>query len=171
MRVPRVTQKPAALDRRAAEIGCLVLLLVLATAGLAARGRAQAAAQAPAPAQAAARTSPQAPAQTPAQAPAPAPPQPNEAVASVADTTSPATTALESTPQQPAKAAPVSAGGGPRQKIDSQCADLLKMAASLKSEVDKTTMDELSVAVVRTADEVEQLAHKMKDEIKRSADK
>jgi hypothetical protein len=36
------------------------------------------------------------------------------------------------------------------------------MAAELKTEVDKTTRDTLSVAVVRKAGEIEQLAHKVR---------
>lgn len=43
-----------------------------------------------------------------------------------------------------------------------QCADLLKMAAELKTEVDKTSRDTLSVAVVRKASEIEQFAHKVR---------
>jgi hypothetical protein len=47
-------------------------------------------------------------------------------------------------------------------KVARQCADLLKMAAELKTEVDKTTKDTLSVAVVRKAGEIEQFAHKVR---------
>jgi type VI protein secretion system component VasF len=49
-----------------------------------------------------------------------------------------------------------------KQKIVSECADLLKMATDLKSEVDKTTKDTLSIAVVRKAGAIEQLAHKVR---------
>jgi hypothetical protein len=49
-----------------------------------------------------------------------------------------------------------------KQQIASQCADLLKMATDLKSEVDKTTRDTLSIKVVRKASEIEQLAHKVR---------
>ena len=55
--------------------------------------------------------------------------------------------------------APLTAGPPPRQ-IAAESADLLKMATALKSEVDKTTKDQLSVTVVRKASEIEQLAHK-----------
>lgn len=44
----------------------------------------------------------------------------------------------------------------------SEAADLLKMASALKTEVDKTTKDTLSVTVVRKAGEIEQLAHKVR---------
>jgi hypothetical protein len=51
----------------------------------------------------------------------------------------------------------------PRQKqIAEESADLLKLASSLKAEVDKTTVDTLSVAVIRQASEIEKLAHKMR---------
>jgi hypothetical protein len=51
----------------------------------------------------------------------------------------------------------------PRQKqIADDSANLLKLATALKAEVDKTTKDELSVAVVRKAGEIEQLAHRMR---------
>src|SRR5580692_11266615 len=49
-----------------------------------------------------------------------------------------------------------------KQEITSECADLLKMATDLKSAVDKTTKDTLSVTVVRKAGAIEQLAHKVR---------
>lgn len=49
-----------------------------------------------------------------------------------------------------------------KQEIASECADLLKMATALKTEVDKTTKDTLSVTVVRKAGQIEQLAHKVR---------
>jgi glutamine amidotransferase PdxT len=50
----------------------------------------------------------------------------------------------------------------PKPGIAGDCANLLKMAADLKTEVDKSTMDTLSVTVVRKAGEIEQLAHKVR---------
>jgi len=47
-------------------------------------------------------------------------------------------------------------------EITRQCSDLLKLATDLKAEVDKTTKDTLSVTVVRKANEIEQLAHKVR---------
>jgi hypothetical protein len=47
-------------------------------------------------------------------------------------------------------------------EVAKQCADLLKMATELKTEVDKTTPDTLSVTVVRKAGEIEHLAHKVR---------
>lgn len=54
------------------------------------------------------------------------------------------------------------AGDARKQEIAGECADLLKLAAALKTEVDKTTKDTLSVTVVRKAGEIEQLAHKVR---------
>ena len=51
----------------------------------------------------------------------------------------------------------------PRQaEIVDDSANLLKLANKLKAEVDKTTQDTLSIAVIRQADEIERLAHKMR---------
>ena len=49
-----------------------------------------------------------------------------------------------------------------RQQIAEECADLLKLANDLKAEVDKSTKDTLSLSVVRKADQIEQLAHKLR---------
>lgn len=52
----------------------------------------------------------------------------------------------------------------PRQRqVALECADLLRMAAALKTAVDKSTKDELSVDVVRKAGEIEQYARKVHD--------
>lgn len=52
--------------------------------------------------------------------------------------------------------------GPPLTGVAAQCADLLKMATTLKTEVAKTTKDQLSVAVIRKAGQIEKLAHKMR---------
>lgn len=53
--------------------------------------------------------------------------------------------------------------GDPHKRaIDQQCADLLQLATALKAEVDKSTKDMLSVTVVRKADEIEELARKVR---------
>ena len=57
-------------------------------------------------------------------------------------------------------------GNAQRQQINNQCANLLFLAQTLKVQVDKSTMDELSVPVVRSASEIEKLARKMRDEMK-----
>ncbi len=48
------------------------------------------------------------------------------------------------------------------QQFAEQSALLLKLATELKAEVDKTTKDTLSVAVIRKADEIEQMARGMR---------
>lgn len=68
-----------------------------------------------------------------------------------------------------AAAVPVAANAGgdaARQQINDECANLLKMANDLKAAVDKTTKDMLSVVVVRKANEIETLAHHVKDEMR-----
>jgi formyltetrahydrofolate synthetase len=47
-------------------------------------------------------------------------------------------------------------------EIESECANLLKLATDLKTEVDKSNKDMLSLAVVRKASEIEQVAHKVR---------
>lgn len=54
----------------------------------------------------------------------------------------------------------------PRKLVDWECADLLKLATDLKTAVDKTTKDELSLSVVRKAGEIEQVAHKLRDDMR-----
>lgn len=49
-----------------------------------------------------------------------------------------------------------------KQDAAREAEDLLKMATALKSEVDKSTKDTLSVTVVRRAGEIEQMAHKVR---------
>ena len=48
------------------------------------------------------------------------------------------------------------------QQLARECADLLKLATDLKSQVDKSTKDQLSVTVVREASQIERLARKVK---------
>ncbi|MGD1107710.1 MAG: hypothetical protein ABR865_11755 [Terracidiphilus sp.] len=65
--------------------------------------------------------------------------------------------------QQPAQPqAGATAEDASTPQVAKQCADLLKMATELKSEVDKSSMDTLSVAVVRKAGQIEQLAHRVR---------
>lgn len=63
---------------------------------------------------------------------------------------------------RPRPARPLSAEEQRKQQVADECADLLKMATDLKSEVDKTTKDELSIAVVRKAGQIEQYARKLR---------
>lgn len=49
-----------------------------------------------------------------------------------------------------------------KKQIAEDSANLLKLANGLKAEVDKTTVDTVSVNAIRQADEIEKLAHKMR---------
>jgi hypothetical protein len=53
-----------------------------------------------------------------------------------------------------------------RKQIADDSARLLKMATDLKTEVDKTTKDTLSLGVIRKADDIEHLAHSVKEKMK-----
>jgi hypothetical protein len=50
-----------------------------------------------------------------------------------------------------------------KQEIAKESADLLKMATALKIAVDKTNQDTLSIAVVKKAGEIEQMARKARN--------
>lgn len=56
-----------------------------------------------------------------------------------------------------------------RKQIADDSERLLKLATDLKAEVDKTTKDTLSLSVIRKADEIEKLAHSVKDKMKLTA--
>jgi hypothetical protein len=56
-----------------------------------------------------------------------------------------------------------------KKQISDDSAKLLKLATELKSEVDKTTKDTLSLGVIRKADEIEKLAHSVKEKMKLTA--
>jgi len=56
-----------------------------------------------------------------------------------------------------------------RKQIADDSARLLKLATDLKAEVDKTTKDTLSLGVIRKADEIEKLAHSVKEKMKLTA--
>jgi hypothetical protein len=53
-----------------------------------------------------------------------------------------------------------------RKQLAADSARLLKLATDLKAEVDKTTKDTLSLSVIRKADEIEKLAHSVKEKMK-----
>ncbi|MGB6692448.1 MAG: hypothetical protein WBE76_31790 [Terracidiphilus sp.] len=56
-----------------------------------------------------------------------------------------------------------------KKQIGDESARLLKLATELKTEVDKTTKDTLSLEVIRKADEIERLAHGVKEQTKLTA--
>ncbi len=53
-----------------------------------------------------------------------------------------------------------------KKQIADDSAKLLKLATDLKAEVDKTNKDTLSLNVIRKADEIEKLAHHVKERMK-----
>jgi hypothetical protein len=55
-----------------------------------------------------------------------------------------------------------------KKQIADDTAKLLKLANDLKAEVDKTSKDALSLNVIRKADEIEHLAHNVKEKMKLS---
>jgi hypothetical protein len=56
-----------------------------------------------------------------------------------------------------------------KKQIADDSARLLKLATELKAEVDKTTKDTLSIGVIRKAEEIERLAHAVKEKMKLTA--
>jgi hypothetical protein len=76
--------------------------------------------------------------------------------------------------QQPVKQTTGSSAVGPvdaahmarKKEIADDSARLLKLATDLKAEVDKSDKDTLSIAVIRKAEEIEKLAHSVKDKMK-----
>ncbi|MGA9668514.1 MAG: hypothetical protein WBQ94_04855 [Terracidiphilus sp.] len=55
-----------------------------------------------------------------------------------------------------------------KKQINAESIKLLKLATDLKAEVDKTSKDTLSMGVIRKADEIEKLAHDVKEKMKLS---
>jgi hypothetical protein len=53
-----------------------------------------------------------------------------------------------------------------KKQISDDSTKLLKLATELKGEVDKTTKDTLSLGVIHKADEIEKLAHDLKEKMK-----
>jgi hypothetical protein len=56
-----------------------------------------------------------------------------------------------------------------RKQLADDSAKLLKLATDLKAEVDKTDKDTLSLSVIRKAEEIEKLAHSVKEKMKLTA--
>jgi hypothetical protein len=68
--------------------------------------------------------------------------------------------------QQARKKSLDGANAARKKQINDDTAKLLKLATDLKAEVDKTNQDTLSVGVIRRADEIEKLAHNIKEKMK-----
>jgi len=97
------------------------------------------------------------------QAPAPPSKAPEPAATDTAKTTEPH--AVDGQDKEKKTADPAS----DRQKqLADDTAKLLVLANELKAEMDKSTRDTLSLTVVKKAEEVEKLAHKVRDEMKKS---
>ena len=88
-----------------------------------------------------------------AQSSAPQPP----AVQTIASTTSPVDNQKPPAPQTPKQ-----------KQLADDTAKLLQLANELKAEMDKSTKDTLSVSVMKKAEQVEKLAHKVRDEMRSS---
>jgi type IV secretory pathway VirB10-like protein len=67
---------------------------------------------------------------------------------------------------QPAPQAAPTPGAEHKRQISDDSAKLLTLAMALKAEVDKTNKDMLSLDVIRKADEIEKLAHNVRDKMK-----
>jgi uncharacterized protein YlxW (UPF0749 family) len=70
--------------------------------------------------------------------------------------------------QQVQKQSYEAANAARKKQIAEDSTNLLKLAADLKAEVDKTNKDTLSLSVIRKADEIEKLAHNIKEKMKLS---
>jgi hypothetical protein len=68
--------------------------------------------------------------------------------------------------QQQKKANFEAANAERKKQLTDDSAHLLKLANELKTEVDKTDKDTLSISVIRKADEIERLAHIVKEKMK-----
>jgi hypothetical protein len=64
---------------------------------------------------------------------------------------------------------PEAASAERKRLIADDSEQLLKLATDLKSEVDKTDKDTLSISVIRKAGAIEKLAHDVKEKMKPSA--
>lgn len=53
-----------------------------------------------------------------------------------------------------------------KRQISEDSAKLLRLATDLKTEVDKTSKDTLSLGIIRRADEIERIAHGVKEKMK-----
>ena len=73
---------------------------------------------------------------------------------------------MEMQEQQQKKANFEAANAERKKQLTDDSAHLLKLANELKTEVDKTDKDTLSISVIRKADEIEHLAHIVKEKMK-----
>ena len=98
----------------------------------------------------------------PSQEPATAVPSPPSAMSKPKPAPKPEAQQPESATAVRPEAAPLAPLDDSQKAVADASANLLELANSLKREVDKTSADTLSVAVVRKAAEIEQLVRKMR---------
>jgi hypothetical protein len=109
-------------------------------------------------------------------------PQPPQSQQNAAQQTNGSTTSSDPVPGRATNTSPLAvpaAQGGAqafdainadrKRQITEESAALLKLATELKTDVDKTTKDTLSLTVIRKADEIEKLAHSVKEKMKLTA--
>jgi hypothetical protein len=84
------------------------------------------------------------------------------------DAAHPTEAAQQMQPQgsQEKKLSPEAASADRKKQFSDDSAHLLKLANELKAEVDKTDKDTLSISVIRKADEIERLAHMVKEKMR-----
>jgi hypothetical protein len=98
------------------------------------------------------------------------PPAQQSVTSPPAEQSSPDSKSDAANPAKPSHQQKAAAADNERKKaITDGSTRLLSMALALKAEVDKTTKDTLSINVIRKADEIEKLAHNVKEKMKQSA--
>lgn len=96
-------------------------------------------------------------------------PASEDGAAAQAPTATHATPAAQTAAGQAAQEKATAAEGDRKKQISDESSQLLAMAVALKAEVDKTNKDTLSLNVIRKADEIERLAHTVKEKIKQGS--
>lgn len=87
------------------------------------------------------------------------PPKPTSVILPAANPTPDANARMEMQQRNLKRASFEAANAERKRQLDSDSALILKLAAELKAEVDKTPQDTLSLSVVRKAEDIERLAH------------
>lgn len=93
-------------------------------------------------------------------------PHPTTVISPVANPLPDANDRMEMQEQGIKRASYEAANAERKRQLDTDSALLLKLAAELKAEVDKTPQDTLSLSVVRKAEEIERLAHNVQLKMK-----
>jgi hypothetical protein len=96
-------------------------------------------------------------------------PAPGDGAAAQAPAATQAAPVVETAARQPTQAKAQGVEGVRKKQISDESTQLLAMAMALKAEVDKTNKDVLSLNVIRKADEIEKLAHTVKEKIKQAS--